>query len=339
VRCPSADIPSENVVEVLDANWQLGVEVLSFVPKGAGAYHWVATAEAGRRWFITGDDLDTKPWFGPDRETVLLGLNAAYLAAHGLKVTAGLTFVVAPIPTLTGAPTVRLDDRYTIAVLAYLDGDSGHWGEPVSSDERQELLELLAALHKATAPTDTPARSSPAVAGRHHLEGALDQLEQVWAGGPYTEPMREELLRARELVAGWLRQFDEMASRLYASTPPAVITHGEPHPANLIKGAEGLSLIDWDTVAMDRVERDLWMLDDGTGSVVAIYEELTGRAVDPLALIAYRRAWALSDLAIIVTQLRRPHVDDEDTKRSWDSFIRILACEEPRPFDGPIHAF
>jgi len=321
------------VIRALATHWQLNVVALSFVPQGGGAYHWAARAEDGRDWFVTCDDLDTKPWLGPDRTSVLTGLNAAYGAARSLRETAGLAFVVAPVPTVAGDPTARLDARHSLAVLPYVDGAAGHWGEPLAPDERRRLLELLAELHgvRSASTAQVPARRSTDVAGRHHLETALGQLGQVWDGGPYAEPVRGQLRTAGGLVTRWLGEYDDMASHLEASALRRVVTHGEPHPGNVIRGTDGLSLIDWDTVAMDRAERDLWMFDDGTGSVAA-YERLTGRSVDPRALGLYRRAWALSDLAAFVARLRRPHADDEDSRKAWDAVGSILRCEEPRPF-------
>lgn len=111
-----------------------------------------------------------------------------------------------------------------------------------------------------------------------------------------------------------------------------VVTHGEPHPGNLIRTAEGFVLVDWDTVAVDRAERDLWMLDDGTGSAWAEYARLTGRAVDPDAAALYRLAWGLTDLAAFVGRLRAPHGRDPDTERAWTGIQAILASVEPAPY-------
>jgi spectinomycin phosphotransferase len=334
VRCPPRDVRPEDLAGAIDANWGLRVDALDFVPKGAGAAHWVAAAE-GLRWFVTCDDLDTKPWLGSDRESVFVGLNAAYRAAHLLRETAGLSFVVAPVPTRSGKPTTRLDARHTVALLPYLDGEEGRWGDPLGPAERQDVLELLAELHDAASRVRAPVRRTSDVPGRHGLESALGDLDRVWTGGPYSEPVREELLGSRDFVARWLCDFDELASRVTFQAPLPVLTHGEPHPGNLIRGADGLSLIDWDTVATDRPERDLWMLDDGAGSVVAAYQSLTGRSVDPFALRLYRRAWALSDLAAYVSQLRVPHGDDEDSRKAWNALLGILRSEEPRPYGGP----
>lgn len=44
------------------------------------------------------------------------------------------------------------------------------------------------------------------------------------------------------------------------TTPGWVVTHGEPHPGNVIRTSHGLRIIDWTTVQMAPPERDLWML-------------------------------------------------------------------------------
>jgi spectinomycin phosphotransferase len=248
---------------------------------------------------------------------------------------AGLIFVVAPVPSGNGEPTARLDARHTLAVFPYLNGIAGRWGEPVDPGERERVLELLAELHGASAVAQALPRRSSDIAGRPDLETALCELGQAQEAGPYSEPVRKELQSSKERVRRWLREFDETALGLASAAAPPVVTHGEPHPGNFIKGPEGFSLIDWDTVAMDRPERDLWMLDDGTGSVVDAYEGLTGRRVEAEALVLYRRAWALADLAAYISQLRRPHDDNEDSAKAWNAIISILRSEEPRPYGGP----
>jgi spectinomycin phosphotransferase len=45
-----------------------------------------------------------------------------------------------------------------------------------------------------------------------------------------------------------------------AESGPVVVTHGEPHPGNILRAAGGLYLIDWDTVGLALPERDLWMV-------------------------------------------------------------------------------
>ena len=55
---------------------------------------------------------------------------------------------------------------------------------------------------------------------------------------------------------------DAFAAKTAAADVRLVITHGEPHPGNLIRTGNGLAMVDWDTVALAPRERDLWMLAD-----------------------------------------------------------------------------
>jgi aminoglycoside phosphotransferase (APT) family kinase protein len=92
----------------------------------------------------------------------------------------------------------------------------------------ERLAEVLATLHRQELPA-VPERAIE-LPGRGGLEEALDDLGDQWSGGPYSEPARDLL--------------DRMASA------PQVITHGEPHPGNIVRTGAGLMLVDWDTVGL-----------------------------------------------------------------------------------------
>ena len=267
---------------------------------------------SGGRWFITCDDLDTKPWLGTDRDAVFAGLRAAYGAAIGLR-TAGADFVVAPAPTRSGEPTVRVDDRHALAVFPLVAGDPGRWGQAMAPDDRLRLLRLLVELH----------RSEPTLAAA---------LDRRWDGGPLSEACRHLLAGHAEDVAGRLATLDRLASALDGRGSETVITHGEPHPGNLIRTHDGFALVDWDTVAAARPERDLWMLDDSTGEARAAYQHLSGRALDPLALDAHGLLWALTDVAAFTVRLRSPHQQNSDTEHALSVLRRTLRGQEPSPY-------
>jgi hypothetical protein len=74
-------------------------------------------------------------------------------------------------------------------------------------------------------------------------------LGQPWHGGPYSEPARQLLARHAPLLGRALARFDELV-REAAGSEPVVITHGEPHPGNILRAAGGMYLIDWDTVGL-----------------------------------------------------------------------------------------
>ena len=335
---PPSDVDTAHLVAALREHWNLAVVRLEYRPVGGGAHHWVAADTTGRRWFVTCDDLDTKPWLGTSSDTVYDGLVGCYQAALDLSEVAGLGFVVAPVPGLHAVVATRLGTRYSRAVFALVEGTPGRWGEPVDVDGRAQLFELLAQLHAAEWAAPGAALRAVAIPGRERLEEALGDLTRPWTGGPYSEEVRRALEGSASVVDAWLRQFDRLAARLTTSGGDVVVTHGEPHPGNLIReqGSARLRLVDWDTIARARPERDLWMLDDGTPNWSNPYTQITGRAVDPVAVRAYRMAWTLTDLALFVSSLRAPHTADADSARKLKGIGQILAGEEPAPYGRPL---
>src|SRR5258708_5242946 len=47
-------------------------------------------------------------------------------------------------------------------------------------------------------------------------------------------------------------RFDGLLDRVREAGGPYVITHGEPHPGNLLRTRAGLCLVDWDMTALAR---------------------------------------------------------------------------------------
>ena len=78
-----------------------------------------------------------------------------------------------------------------------------------------------------------------------------------------------------------------------------------------IRTDDGLVLIDWDTVAIAPRERDLWMLDDGSG--------------DRDGVELYWLCWALEDLALDANVLRGPHEDNADTRKALRAIETYLS--------------
>jgi spectinomycin phosphotransferase len=253
------------ICAVVADGWGLRVEELHYLPVGGGAYHWSALADDGRRWFVTCDDLATKPWLGSDSDVVFEGLRSAYRTAIALR-DAGLPFVAAPVIAPSGTPAVRVDERHSVSVSKYIDGGAGEWGQELPAPRREEVITMLARLHLAT-PPGTIALRPLAIPGRAELDAAVDDLGRPWDGGPFSEPARRALAGHVEVVTQALAELDRRIPQLAASDGGSVVTHGEPHPGNLIQTGVGLRLIDWDTVAVARPERDLWMIVDPEAAI------------------------------------------------------------------------
>jgi spectinomycin phosphotransferase len=314
VRERPADIRDSHVAAALAHHWAFTVQDLSYLPVGFGGYHWLAVDEAGSRWFVTVSDL-AAPWV-PD-------LPAAMRTAAWLATEAGLEFVVAPVPTRGGQVVGSLDIRHALMLFPYLDAAPSRFEDPIDDGDRAAIIDMLATLHTAT-PEGIQVPSRPLeLATRQAIDQALASLGVPWNGGPYAEPGRDLLARYERPLRQAFARFDGLLDRVREAGGPYVITHGEPHPGNLLRTRAGLCLVDWDMTALARPERDLWWVISGDQDA-ARYSWRTGWTVNQDALALYRLRWGLDDIAEFLSEIRGPHQRTADTLMYWTGLQETL---------------
>jgi spectinomycin phosphotransferase len=309
MRAAPEDLDVGDVVGSLAEGWGVRAVGAAYVPVGGGSHHWRAFDADGDRHWVTADDLDRKGFLGATREDAFDGLRRALDAALALH-QSGLEFVVAPVPA-TGADTVRrLGDGYAVALFPFVDGPSRRFGEPLAPAEAAELADMLLRLHRAT-PAAAPVarRASLQPSERASLVDALRSVDREWTGGPFSEPARALVAHHAGAVRWLLETFDRLAAQVVATGAEPVVTHGEPHPGNVMSAGGRLLLVDWDTVALAPPERDLWWLAGPTGDGLERYEEGAGRPVDRTAIRLYRLRWWLDDLSQFLRLLRSRKYD------------------------------
>jgi len=324
-------VTERGLAHALAGGWGLAAGTLRYAPVGGGSYHWVVGDEQGDRWFVTVDDLDDKGWLGRTRPAVFAGLRAAMDAAVTLRHEPALGFVVAPVPALDGRTLHPLGARHAVAVFPFLRGAAGRWDEPLSAPDRDQLVAMLAALHRTDPATVRLPRREIGLSWRGDLEAALRELGQPWAGGPFAEPARTLLAGTARQVRQQLETLDRWARDTAAAE--TVITHGEPHPGNVMRVPPAdrsrppaeMMLIDWDTVGLAPPERDLWLVASETGDELRRYTELTGRPVDATALELYRLRWAMDDISCFLRDLRAPHRRTPGTEHAWQALELSIA--------------
>ena len=315
-------IDQRELARILHEQWGLAPGRLCHLPVGFGDHHWGLTDDAGGRWFITVAEL-AGGWRGTSPAAGYADLRASMETVTALR-RAGLEFAVAPVPTAGGQALAPLGDGNAVTVFPYADGVSGDFGDGLPGRDRLALIGILARLHGATpVARRTALARSPSPASRPALEAALGELRQPWNGGPYSEPARRLLARHAGRLGRALARLDELA-RAAASNGTAVITHGEPHPGNIMRGGGGLLLIDWDTVGLALPERDLWLAAGDDARAVGRYAELTGRRVSGAAMDLYRLRWSLDDIALFVRDFRAPHEQNEDTALMWEAIAEEI---------------
>lgn len=325
LRDRAENIEEEAIVGALAAAWRFEAASLEYLALGAGSYHWLASADDGTRRFVTVDDLDGKLWLGDTRESVRAGLGQAFDTARVLC-DHGLTFVAAPIATSRGKTLRPLGPRHAVALFPFVDGETTAWGEH-SAEGRMAVLELLARLHGSTqVAASTAATAGLQIGGRRLLEAALQEIDRPWAGGPFSEPAREALARHASAIAELLALADRFSADVARRGTPFVVTHGEPHPGNVIQTGGGFVLVDWDTVALAPPERDLWLV---AGEDMEIYERATGHELDDVAVDFFTLAWDLKDLAENLHALRSEHRRSEDAAFALE-FVQNFASTRDR---------
>ena len=231
---------------------------------------------------------------------------------------------MAPLAAGDGRPAVRLGDRYAISVYPWLEGRSHPFAHQTDPARRDSTLDMLIALHTVDPPASTPHHTCPRVGARRDLEAFLHEPTEPWNEGPFGEQARTVFARHVDELMGRLAQFDRAAQ---PAPTRVVVTHGEPHGANVMTVGDADMLIDWDTVGLAAPERDLWLLglDD---PATCRYTEATGHQPDVATLALYHERWLLDDIGHLIQFFRGRHDRDPDAC-AW--LGALPAMLEPRP--------
>jgi spectinomycin phosphotransferase len=322
------DLDRAELKALLERHWGLRGATLTYLQVGFGSHHWRADDFRGTRRFVTVDDLEAGFQAGPDTDSAFAALDRAFRTAAALRDEAQLDFVVAPLPDEDGSVIHRLSDRYAVTLSPFIEGESSTYGSYESLDDRRRMGGVLGRLHAATehVPTDLPRREDFALPSRAALLEALHDLERPWSSGPFGEPARQLLQASAHNIERRLEEYDELAAHVRESSDSWVVTHGEPHRANVIRDPQGgVHLVDWDTTLTAPCERDLRIVLDRELTGWDEYVAVAGAAsFNQEAIELYRRWWDLADIGIYTALFRRPHERTEDTTASWENLAEYL---------------
>lgn len=332
MRTQPVDLPQTLIAEAL-ALYSVRPSSLEYLPVGFGSHHWRVAGHNGQSLFLTIDDLHAKLASADDTHSAAFKrLSRALATAKILRDRVGLCFVVAPLAAQDGSLTQRLTDRYSLAVFPMLDGITpAANGEFTSDADRAAVLSLLITLHRVdSSVTSDVGQDDFVVPGRAELMAAMADLAHPWNAGPYGERARSLLSAYAGEVIALLDVYDHLAEKVSRERERMVITHGEPHAANVIVAADGYRLVDWDTVLVAPPERDLGMVGGGQ-DVLDAYSAATGVAVRQDAMDLYRIWFDLSEISGYIRGFYGPHVESTDSAESWRNLTHFLRPRERWP--------
>jgi spectinomycin phosphotransferase/16S rRNA (guanine(1405)-N(7))-methyltransferase len=322
-----ADLALETLTAALTAHWGVVAASADYRPLGFGAHHWEVIDPAGGCWFATVDDLEVARRSGDEtHDAVFTRLRRALDTARALRDT-GAAFVLAPMPTAGGEQVVRIAGRYALSLYPYVDGESFDFGGYAGEEHRQAVLDMVIRVHGA--PESIRRMATPddlGIRSRDALDAALDGRPAA-ATGPFAEPAARLLADHETGIREVLADYDALVAS--ADHGRAVLTHGEPHPGNTMRTADGWRLIDWDTVRVSLPERDLWLL----GGDLDAYTDATGVGVRPDMLELFRLRWHLTDLCMEVYRFRGAHTGDANDEKAWEILRSVVGDIRPRRRD------
>ena len=306
------DTPVARVADVVRRDWGVDVTEVEHVEAGVRGWHWVLHDDHGPQWFATMDVVRTVEERG------------ARLAAFeaGARLAGRLGFVVAPVPSRDGRVAVDLAPGLLLTLMPHLDGVPYGSGPFRDDAERSVVASMMGDLHRQPRPRHLPvwqARIGSPRARHDDLDRLLAQEE--WTGGPWSVPASRLVGDAGGVLRTALRRFALLAAAVAGTADRWVVTHGEPHTANLLRTPDGPRLVDWSTVALAPRERDLReVLGECEGDDPwYAYLEAGGRPepLSPDTVELFALQWHLSGIAEQAVLFSGPHGDTADEQRCF----------------------
>ncbi len=320
---PPKDLSDADLKEVIEQAWGIAAASLDYRPVGFGSHHWVATEVQGVRHFATVDELSAESRIGDEVSALGLHLRPALVAATDLRAI-GCKFVVAPITTRSDDPFVQFGS-YSVALYPFIEGQSSSFEESFGQAERHQVLEIVVALHSVPiAAIRPPARDGFVVPRLEQLERSMPGDSGGGSHGPHTGVASQLLIDNEAEIRGLVARYEALVARYLTEPGPVVVTHGEIHPGNVMATPEGWVIVDWDTVLLAPPERDLWRLVQGDRSMLRAYADATGSPLNEWLVDLYGIRWDLAEIASFASEFRRPHEDNENSRKALEILRSVV---------------
>lgn len=283
----SPNVPVNTLRACLRERYDLVASALEFLPRGhdyrAGVYRVVS--EQGVAYLLK---VTSRPLYEPSC------LVPRYLRDQGI------TAVVAPLPTTSGALWTQLAG-WTVMVYPFLEGDTSLTS--MTDEQWRETGNIFRRIHQVQLPPDgfpSMRRESFDPAGYVRWVRAFE-AERLPAQHDGDGP-------ARDLCASWLAHqstihtavtsLEHLGQALHSRTIPYVVAHADVHAANLLRDADGqVFVLDWDEVMLAPKERDFIFIREPQAS--AFWEGYGVRAseeIDWVALTYFRWERVIQDM-------------------------------------------
>ncbi len=171
----------------------------------------------------------------------------------------GITSVVAPVPTRSGALWTRVEE-WTVIVYPFIDGDTSWTG--MTNEQWKEVGTIFQQIHQVMLPPEgfeslRKETFDPAEYDRWVRAFETQHLHSRHGGSVSERALRADWRAHQSTIHTAVTSLEKLAEVLQSRTFPYVICHADLHPANLLRDRHGhVFVIDWDEVMLAPKERD-----------------------------------------------------------------------------------
>ncbi|HEX6290525.1 MAG TPA: phosphotransferase [Herpetosiphonaceae bacterium] len=307
----------------LYAHYSMSITALTFLPIGNDSASFVYRVDA----------VDGTSYFLKVRAGV--GFSPPSLLIPRFIHEQGIAHIVAPLPTTDGAMWVGVDD-FALSLYPFIAArNAAKVG--LSDQHWRDLGGTLRQIHTSQLPAELRLMipQERFIPSRRHV---LTQLQPVIDSHDLADPIQRALAafwrERRHDIHALIERADTLGSQLRQATLPRVLCHADLHTWNvLLDSAQQMWIVDWDEMILAPKERDLMFVIGGIGHGLVSPHETTcflqgygDVAIDQRALVYYRYAWAVQDMAAYAEEVFvLPDLGEQDRSAAVDGFIDLFA--------------
>jgi len=319
-------IAEEQLRACLQDQYDLYPVTLEFLPRGldynAGVYRVVS--EQGAAYLLK---VTSRPLYEP-RCLVPRYLNEQ-----------GITSVVAPIPTRSGALWTQLEE-WTVIVYPFIDGDTSLTG--MTNEQWKEVGTIFKRIHQVMLPpfgfeSLRKETFDPTEYTRWVRTFEDQHLHSRHDGSGSSRALRADWVAHQSTIHTAVASLEKLAEVLQRRAGPYVISHADLHAANLLRDHAGhVFVIDWDEVMLAPKERDFIFVREPQAA--AFWEGYGQREIDWVALTYYLWERVVQDLIVCAQDVCFRDDLGEETRADIAQLFHEILAEDQSTIDAAYEA-
>jgi spectinomycin phosphotransferase len=189
---------------------------------------------------------------------------------------------------------------------------------PLTDADMCDVVAVLERLH-ASRSIAKLGREDFTLSFEDDIDASLDRAATgAHDAGPYGARIRALVRAHRDNLAELRTELKDLATACASVDEPPVLTHGEPHPGNILRHGDRLLLADWTELQWGPPERDWYHVISTIGA---------GPRCRPEFFRFYEIKWWLSELAEYAARFLGPHRGDHEDAAMWSRLVEYFPTE------------